>query len=214
MTESQTMSSWMRPSFQRVCGTVVLAPILLIGCLIAGLVVVGVEGFVYVSEWRFSLRMRRAGRFLRLPDARQRIAAVGGSLIIELPARGFRHTRAWWTPDDVTAGGRFSEPTDEDEKNLPDDKVCSEFDQWCWDQYVSPRTGRAFLLRSWNGRTFERKLRSQYTNLNIFHTLSAWPSWLEGARQTKTNAITIRCTRAAKSDELALASHASRPGDR
>ncbi len=48
--------------------------------------IVGIPTFIYGR--RFQQRMQRAGRFLVMRDARQRIAEMGGTVIIEMPLGG------------------------------------------------------------------------------------------------------------------------------
>ena len=166
-----------QPWYRKVA-LIVLLPFVLPAAALAFLLVVGVFG-VYaavgncVFERRVRSRMRRCGRFLRLHDVRQRIAAEGGTLIIEGPSLGWNFTHAWWTPDAVLGKSPFSVPTDEDYKKAAGEMKCLDWDKWCWDNYTCPENGHAFLLRVGNGASMERRLKESFPDLSVVHTWTA-----------------------------------------
>ena len=68
-----------------------------------------------------------------------------------------------------------TDPSEDDEES--DDEPCAAWNQWCWDKYLAPSTGSAFLLRVWNGETLEPVLLAEYPELKVLRTLSCWPQW-------------------------------------
>jgi hypothetical protein len=127
----------------------------------------------YLMELQIRRRMRRSGRYLNSSDVRQLITKHGGTLIIENPSLGWNFRHAWWTPDNVESASPFGAPTDEDYKDAAAQMKCLDWDRWCWDNYTSLDSGRAFLLRVWNGAWVERKLKKMFPNLNVVRTWTA-----------------------------------------
>lgn len=46
------------------------------------------------------------------------------------------------------------------------------WDKWCWDRYVSPDTGSAFLVKVWNGARFDLKLKKTHPEVRTVFTWS------------------------------------------
>ena len=129
-----------------------------------------------VSELRVRSRMVRCGRYLRPRDLRRRIASDGGTLLVESPTLGWGVTRAWWTPDDVLGKSPHPQPTREDYRTtLTESKGtrCLEWDRWCWSNYTGLDSGRAMLVRVWNGRTLESKLMRDFPKLKVVNSWTA-----------------------------------------
>ena len=145
-------------------------PLVLLVLACFGLYAVGAN---YFFELRVRRRMRQCGRFLSSADVSQRIAARGGTLIIEHPSLGWRFTHAWWTPDDVLSTAPFALPTEDEYKNAAATMKCLDWDKWCWDNYTCLDNGRAFLLRVWNGASMERRLKKWSADLSVVRTWTA-----------------------------------------
>ena len=124
----------------------------------------------YLSERRIRLRMQRCGRFLRLSDARLRIAENGGTLIIENPTIAWDITHAWWTPENVLAKSPFPLPTKEDYMNAALERRFENWDFWCWQNYTCLDKGLAFLLRVWNGATLDNTISTWFPDLSVVRT--------------------------------------------
>jgi hypothetical protein len=127
----------------------------------------------YFSERQIRRRMKQSGRYLSLSDVRDRIAACGGTLIIESPSLGWNFTHAWWTPDEIVATSPFSVPGENEYKIAAERMECLEWDRWVWDNYTCLDKGRAFLIRVWNGASMEQRLTKSFTNLDIVRTRTA-----------------------------------------
>ena len=126
----------------------------------------------YVGEVWFQHRMRRARRFLSIAQVHDRIADCGGTLIIESPSFGWKYSRAWWTPVDVQTQSPFKTATLEDYQQ-GDELKCLDWDRWCWNNFTSPETGGGFLLRVWNGKSVEGKLKEDFPDLVVVGTWTA-----------------------------------------
>jgi hypothetical protein len=140
----------------------VISPCILMIFLIIGMYAV-ISGFF--CEERFRVRMKRCGRSLGLSNVNKEIQAKGGTLIIEYPSPGWRHTRAWWTPDDLFSKSTISLPTIEEEMALEH----LDWYKWCWDSYLCPGNGRAYLLQVHNGKYMEKKLKKHFPTLTVVH---------------------------------------------
>jgi hypothetical protein len=126
-----------------------------------------------VSEVRFRFRMSRGNRFLRRREFHDRVGWEGlGTLILEAPTLGWGVSRAWWTPDSILNLAPVDQPTLDEYKNS-DGRTPLEWDRWCWSVYVNPEDGKAFLLRTWNGASLERRLKARYPRLEVIWTRSA-----------------------------------------
>jgi hypothetical protein len=162
-----------QPWYRKV-GIVVLYPFLLLtipftllGFAYLGLLAVSAN---YLRELRIRSRMRRHGRYLRLSEIRSRIGQNGGTLIIEKPSLGWNFSHAWWTPDDLLSTSPFPVPTDEDYRKAAHSMRCPDWDKWCWNNYTCLDTGRAYLLRVWNGASIQHELTDWFPDLKVVHT--------------------------------------------
>jgi hypothetical protein len=122
---------------------------------------------------RLRSRMRRCGRFLRIRSVTGRIAADGGTLIIESPSLGWNFTHAWWTPENPLSHAPSPLPTEADYRQAAKTMKCLDWDKWCWENYTSPDSGRAFLVRVWTGASLEAKLSPRFPDLRVVRTWTA-----------------------------------------
>lgn len=150
-------------------GVMVLA-VFLVPC--AALYAVG-EILYFIDERRFRSRMRKKGRVLKRPAARDLIVAQGGTLIIESPSIGWGNTRAWWTPEDVQLIAPHGPPTDSEMRESAQEMRATPWDQWCFENFVSPDSGRALLLRIGAGKAWQRRIKRSFPNLKIIETWTA-----------------------------------------
>lgn len=127
----------------------------------------------WLSERSFRSQMRRRNRFLSWDEALRRIGQSGGTLIIETPSPGWNFTHAWWTPEDVLAKSPYSMPSEEEYIRAAEESRCLDWDRWCWDNYICPEKGTAFLLRVWNGESLERRLKQWFPHLPVVRTWTA-----------------------------------------
>ncbi len=118
----------------------------------------------FMGEQLFYLRMRSDGRTLSRRALRHRLqSGETGTFIIETPTMGWRMTHAWWTPDDLLALAPTTEPLPEEYEDLiaemrvhPWETRVHPWDEWCWQEYLSPFGGKAFLLKVWNGKKYQQ----------------------------------------------------------
>lgn len=146
--------------------------ILLVGVLLGGLVLFGSTHY-YICEHIFKRRMRRCGRFISVREAKRRMNSVNGTLIIESPSPGWGITRAWWTPDKMLSVSPYKIPTHDDFRAALKAHTSTDWDQWCFDHYVGSESGKAFLLKIWNGKKLESRLKAQFPDMDIVTTWSA-----------------------------------------
>ena len=135
----------------------------------------GIRTYVEIvaSEIRLRKRMRGCGRFLSRRELVDRIAEQGpGTLIIENPSTG-RHTHAWWTANKIMELAPTVAPTRNDYGEAVVEMRCLDWDRWHWENYVSPETGSAFLLRVWSGESIERQLKRRFPELDVVFTWTA-----------------------------------------
>lgn len=176
MTAGSTNTFRTQPWYRKVV-LIVLLPFVLptIPVVLLVLACIGLYAAVanFVFELRVRRRMRRCGRWLSSSNVRDRIAASGGTLIIEAPSLGWNFTHAWWTSDDVLSTSPYTIPTEEEYRNAAATMQCLDWDRWCWDNYTSLDNGRAFLLRVCNGASVERRLRQRFADLRVVRTWTA-----------------------------------------
>jgi hypothetical protein len=127
----------------------------------------------YRLERRLRSRMRRCGRFLRIRTVSGRIAAEGGTLIIENPSFDWNFTHAWWTPENASLDAPCPMPSEADYRQAAKSMKCLGWDKWCWENYTSPDSGRAFLVRVCNGASLEAKLSPRFPDLQVVRTWTA-----------------------------------------
>lgn len=97
---------------------------------------------------RWLRNLRRQGR---VKAASEILTMAGdGSLIIDRPGFNLsKGTHCWWTKENVSELSPTPIPSDEERIELCKQKaemIASEFDTWCWSQYLSPDTGSAILV--------------------------------------------------------------------
>lgn len=126
-------------------------------------------------ELCFFWQMWRHGRTISLKQTKNHVAIHGGTLILEFPTIGWGISRAWWTPDNVALIGPCTPPDEKERRELKDFIFYGlhEWDRWCFNNYTSPDTGRAFLVRAWDGLYAERKIHRSLPNLNVVHNWTA-----------------------------------------
>jgi hypothetical protein len=155
----------------------VLFPLVLPGVALAAVIIGGMGLFAvvcnYIGEQRFKRRMRTSGRLLSVAEAKDRIKAASGTLIIEQPALGWGFTRAWWAADDLHSASPYKMPTRDEYHAAAKAMKSTDWDQWCFDNYVGPENGKALLLKVWNGKKLQSRLEAQFPNLDFVTTWSA-----------------------------------------
>ncbi len=175
------------PWYKKLLALVLLPFVLPVTLLVAiplflffGLIYLACECATVLGELRFRNQMHRRGRLLSRSEVKKRIAAEGGTMIIESPSPGWGNTRAWWTPDSLMALAPFPTPTEKDyEGDLFDKERAVPWDQWCWDNYVSPDVGRAFLVKTSARKRAVEKWRREFPNLEFAKTWSVWAVRIE-----------------------------------
>lgn len=110
---------------------------------------------------------------MTLKQTHNKITNQGGTLTIESPTIGWVTTRAWWTPENVSLIGPRKPPDEKERSELKLKYGLLDWDQWCYRNFTSTDTGRAVLVRSWNGLAAERKLHRSLPNLNVVHNWTA-----------------------------------------
>ena len=116
----------------------IFAPVVMLAVLLGG-----------AGEAMLWFRIARVGRCLPPWQVRKRIAAEGGTLIVESPTLGWGTTRAWWTADNVLALSPHPQPTPEEYKSrlqTAHEPACFDWDRWCFANYTCPERGRAMLI--------------------------------------------------------------------
>ncbi len=167
--------------WQRKAAAVILFPFILPIILVVAALFVPLFGALYVwaamdcwsIEQRLRARMRQCGRLLRLREARDHMGAQGGTLIVESPSLGWGNTRAWWTPELVLSTSPYTEPSEEAYREAAKHMRCTDWDRWCYGNYVSPDHGRAWLLRIRDSRKLQRRLKEEFPGVPIVTTWSA-----------------------------------------
>lgn len=162
---------------------VVLIPFWIFVCLPFALVLgiliflpLGIFVFLYnfVGEQLFYFRMRSDGRTLSRRALRRRLqSGETGTFIIEAPTMGWGMTHAWWTPDDLLALAPIAEPLPEEYEDLIAEMQVHPWDEWCWQEYLSPFGGKAFLLKVWNGKKYQQWVERYDSLLPVVKSVSA-----------------------------------------
>lgn len=103
--------------------------------------------------------------------------ANGGTLIVDRPGFNFKATHCWWTNENVAELAPVPIPTDDERMNLGAETKTTtphEFDLWCWQRYISPRTGSATLVTPpRHGEAIASKIRNQLPSLSCVRSWSA-----------------------------------------
>lgn len=109
--------------------------------------------YVYcmVAGWQgevvFKRQMARASRSLSRRD-RRRIDQEEGTLIFDSFTLGWGIVRVWWTPEKVSEMQPPPLPTTDEWRAAATEANVTPWDRWCWNNFISPVTGRALLLRT------------------------------------------------------------------
>lgn len=164
------------PDFESLFG-LVLVTILGIAAIIA---VVGLAIYVWVfvagtlGEWQLKRQMNRAGRCMSRRD-RKRIAREGGTFITESFTLGWGMLRLWWIPEDLTHQRQILNFTEEEYLEATRAHSALPWDRWCWDNLVSPETGRASLVSGWTlfSRWRITRIQRRYSGSATVETWSA-----------------------------------------
>ena len=93
------------------------------------------------SEWRLLRSMKRRGRYMTVAAALDAFAAGRGTVIWELANP--RISRLWWIDDAIR-----QRPLDRDEFGPLPPAPDPAFDQWVYEHYLAPKTGKALLVRT------------------------------------------------------------------
>jgi len=133
---------------------VALAPFLVV---VAFATLIGVAVIVTISvprcfmlHRRFTGRLKEQGRLPNLLPGHLK----QGTLIVDDPTFGCNAKYCWWSPDDLLKISPHEIPSDEDrEQHIKNstDKLHMDFDEWCYETYLSVSTGTAILLTMKNG---------------------------------------------------------------
>ena len=110
------------------------------------------------SHLKWKSNLRKQARY-RNPKPR---SVAFGTLIVDSPTTSGKNKYCWWTPDDIFSLSPHTVPSIVSREDLdfepPPDQVQSEFDDWCYVNYLSPVTGSAVLFATWKGCRFAKNL--------------------------------------------------------
>ncbi len=128
-------------------------------------------GFSYVQivlgEWRLMRMMRRHNRSMSPDDLLAKLNNRNGSIIIERPYLGWGISRIWWTPDDIAvlapAEPRTVEDFDYDLTNITSEP----FTEWAVENYLSERTGKAWLVSVFKSEGLARRFAKRFPRLKM-----------------------------------------------
>ncbi|QDV48733.1 hypothetical protein [Gimesia fumaroli] len=178
---SRTGEFWGWPWYKKLLSILLSPFVLLIGLFVLPLLML-VSLFVvcsnFTGEHLFYLSMWNDGRTLSRRKLRRRFdAGETGTLILESPTMGWGFTHAWWTPDDLKTLSPVIKQEDdvywEQVLDLMEEDQPHPWDEWCWQEYVSPHQGKAFLLKVWNGKKYANWLKRHFPSVTIVETASA-----------------------------------------
>ncbi|MCA9015350.1 MAG: hypothetical protein KDA77_08455 [Planctomycetaceae bacterium] len=178
---SQTAEFWGWPWYKKLL-SILLSPFMLLLALFVLPLMLAVCLYAaccnFGGEWLFYLSMWNDGRTLSRHKLRRRLdAGENGTLIIESPTMGWGFTHAWWTPDDVKTLSPVEKQGDdvywEQVLDLMEEDQPHPWDEWCWKEYVSPHQGKAFLLKVWSGKKYERWFERHFPSVAIIESSSA-----------------------------------------
>lgn len=131
---------------------------------------------VWFQSRRLHLRWKRklavAGR---VADVKSLIGvSLQGTIIVDNPTIGCNTTMCWWTSENVEAAAPVPVPTDEDRRRFILDAKSLEhpFDRWCYDTFLSEKTGTARLVTTRRGDQLGRRLQGDSPNAKLVYTWS------------------------------------------
>jgi len=137
-------------------------------CLAVGIGLFCFCGLVF-DEWNCTRRMRRRGRLLSIDDAKRKIKAEKGTLILEYPYLGWNVNRAWWTADDIAdiapMPPRSLDDLDDDLDVGLEDFDGRPFTEWAIAEYSSESTGKANLVSTWSSEGVVDLLLAEFPEL-------------------------------------------------
>lgn len=107
----------------------------------------------------FEERMKSANRLLSFEEFERKLRSNEGTYISEYRAKGPH--RFWWTSDNLYKMSPVAIVSDLTMSVDPDPAV-KVFARWCFDRYVSPNNGKAFLVAMprERGLSLKEKLRN------------------------------------------------------
>ena len=125
------------------------------------------------SHYRWKTQLRSQHRFK--PRKSKRPSVTTGTLIVDSPTIGWNTRHCWWSPDDILELAPHPIPTSTDRNSHiheTTDKLHLDFDEWCFEKYLSPDTGTAILLTTRNGIDYANRIREQNPKLKIIESWS------------------------------------------
>ncbi len=133
-------------------------------------------GFSYVQivlgEWRLKRMMRRDNRSMSPDELLAKLNSQNGSIIFERPYLGWGISRIWWTPDDMKslspAKPRTLEDFDYDLTNITSEP----FTEWAVENYLSERTGKAWLVSVFKSEGLARRLSKRFPKVKMMEVES------------------------------------------
>lgn len=149
-----------------------LAPFILLGVTI----IVAIQlPYCTILHHQWRSKLRRQGRY-RNRKMNLTETLGGGTLLVDSPTLGWNVKYCWWTPDDLRSLSPYVLPTDVDRENhihAQTDKLQLDFDEWCFEKYLSVDTGSAILLATRKGDKFAEKLMQNAPDVACVYTWSA-----------------------------------------
>ena len=145
-----------------------LLPFILLGVAIVVAIALP-RSILLHRRWKSSLH--RQGRHRKFSSTEM----LGGALIVDSPTLGWNVKYCWWTPGDLRALSPFPIPADaarEDHMRADTGKLQMDFDDWCFENYLSVDTGSAILLATRRGDQLARELTQNVANISSIVTWS------------------------------------------
>ncbi len=169
----------MLKTIARHIGVVIFYPfaILLLPFIALGIGIVFVNAMVYglFLRARWMRELRNSGR--ATPVSILLTNPSNGTLIVDRPGFNFKYTHCWWTNENVAEISPVPIPTDDERMNLcyeANSTIAHEFDLWCWQRYLSPRTGSATLVTPpRHGKEMAYKIRQRLPSISCVMSWSA-----------------------------------------
>ncbi len=96
-----------------------------------------------IANWWLTKKLRRQGRFLLWSAVEERMRQAPSTLIFE---KRLGSDRTWWTAEDVVAQSPLPPTSDEEIWSLGR-TATNPFAEWCYYNYLSDTTGKAYLTR-------------------------------------------------------------------
>jgi hypothetical protein len=125
--------------------SVLLLPLLILAAILAIPFGVGAIWYQKMRDRRLFYRLRNCNRTISWLDIEQHLEAGRGTLIIEQAQK--QGVRLWWTSDDVLSVTPHRPPSGSEIDYLCLDPSPHPFIGWCFQRYLSPLSGSAYLTR-------------------------------------------------------------------